>query len=369
MEPRVARQVPDPSRPGRGRAVAAWAGMAAPSLRRNVIEHPYLELTVPSDWTRLPEQDGLFAAFERADHAMLSVVLGAGASAPSPRAFLDEVMAAHVAALARNHPQQMEPQPVQHRTANGLCEATRQYLCRRDGGPPWRVTARYATTVMPVSVRGLPLGYPLVQLTVYETPWAGPELANLLAGARIVPSAAMLAAVQPATRWVWIALPDGERVLAYTYDDPAAGPSAKGGAVSSARTQAELRAAIEHPDRTFRDPGAFGAIAVGAEEALRLGLPKDPPWFAAFEGRAPARRVEATRHVTVFVRRGGELVRGAKVTLGDHELVADATGRCDFLQAPAHALDAVAVLDGETSARVEVPPGARSVVLEMPRRA
>jgi hypothetical protein len=345
--------------------------MAAPSLRLNVIDHPYLELTVPSDWTRLPEQDGLFAAFERADHAMLSIVLGAGASAPSPRAFLDEVMAVHVAALARNHPQQMEPQPVLRRTANGLCEATRQYLCRRDGGPPWRVTARYATTVMPVSVRGLPLGYPLVQLTVYETPWAGPELANLLAGARIVPSAAMLAAVTgPATRWAWISLPGGERMLAYTYDDPVAGPSAKGGAVSSAPTNAELRAAIEHPDRTVRDPDAFGAIVVGAEEALRLGLPKDPPWLAVFEGRAPARRAEATRHVTVFVRRAGELVRGAKVTLGGEELVADATGRCDFMHAPAYALGAIAVLGDETSERVEVPPGARSIVLEMsPRRA
>jgi hypothetical protein len=90
-----------------------------------------------------------------------------------------------------------------------------------------------------------------------------------------------------ASRWIWIE-PPGARVLAYRYVDRAAGASAKGAAVSAAPTPEELAAAVERPDRTFRQPDTFGARALDAAEVRALGLPERPPWVAIFEGDAPA---------------------------------------------------------------------------------
>src|SRR5688572_1692584 len=105
------------------------------------------------------------------------------------------------------------------------------------------------------------------------------------------------------TRWAWI--PDGDAwVLAFTYVDPVAGPSAKGAVVGNPPTLEQIRNAIDRPDRTFRQPEAFGAIAISAEDALRFGLPKDPPWIGHFDGRPiPPPRGEPSRDVTAYVHR------------------------------------------------------------------
>lgn len=350
-----------------------------------VIDHPFLQVALPGDFTPLPEQEGLFAAYERPDHSVCNVVLMEGPPGLDPKQVIEQMMSAHAESLARNHPLQMDAQPPQYRTINGITEATRTYLCRRPHSPEWRVTSRYATTIAPIGVGGRPFGHPIVQITVYESPWANDEMQRVVAGAKIVPVAEKIfgpggplaPAADRQTRWVWIVMPGGERLLAFTYTDPMAGPSAKGAMVKDPTSQAQIRTAIDTPDRTVRDPDAFGAVPIGAEEALRLGLPKDPPWIGHFENKpVPPPRGEPARDVTVFVRRNGELVRGATVRIGDvmgearellklDERIADATGRCDFPLAPMKTIGAIATLGNETSKLVEVPAGARSVVLEM----
>lgn len=92
-----------------------------------------------------------------------------------------------------------------------------------------------------------------------------------------------------ATRWVWIKEENGAYVLAFTYFDSQAGPSAKGAVVTQAAES--WTKAVEHPDRTFRDPKAFGAIPISEDEARQRGLPAEPPWLSIFtEGvaRVPA---------------------------------------------------------------------------------
>src|ERR1041385_2014300 len=118
------------------------------------------------------------------------------------------------------------------------------------------------------------------------------------------------------TRWVWIPAPEGW-LLAFTYVDPTAGPSAKGAVVRDPPTPEQIRNAIDHPDLTVRDPVRFGAVAIGAEEALRLGLPKDPPWIGFFTGKpVPPPRGEASRDVTVTVTFERKVVSGCTGRMG-----------------------------------------------------
>ena len=142
-----------------------------------------------------------------------------------------------------------------------------------------------------------------------------------------------------ATRWCWITIRD-DRLLAFRYVDPSAGPSAKGGAVSDPPTTDEIREAIDRPSRTVRDPDAFGAVAIGAEDALRMGLPKDPPWIGFFEAKpVPPPRGEDARTIIAIVLRDGQPVANARVKLGERfgrELIpldtktTDGQGRCQF---------------------------------------
>ncbi len=142
-----------------------------------------------------------------------------------------------------------------------------------------------------------------------------------------------------ATRWCWITI-GADRLLAFRYVDPSAGPSAKGGAVSDPPTADEIREVIDRPSRTVRDPDAFKAIAIGAEDALRMGLPKDPPWIGFFEGKpVPPPRGEDARTIIAIVLRDGQPVANARVRLGERfgrELIAldtkttDEQGRCQF---------------------------------------
>ncbi|HWO26755.1 MAG TPA: hypothetical protein VNO30_48835 [Kofleriaceae bacterium] len=169
------------------------------------------------------------------------------------------------------------------------------------------------------------------------------------------------------TRWVWI--PDGEaRVLAFTYVDRVAGPSAKGRiVVGDPPPQEQILEAIDHPNRTFRRPDAFGASPIGAEEALRLGLPKDPPWIGHFEGKPiPPPRGKPSRTVGALVHRRGVPVAGVRVRIGHvfgpsrelaklDERTTDAAGRCEFPLAPCEPIAAIASGAREGSQLVDVP--------------
>ena len=164
------------------------------------------------------------------------------------------------------------------------------------------------------------------------------------------------------TRWVWLREHDGSRILAFTYEDPWAGPSAKGGVVGSALSRDEVLAAINHPDYAYRDTTVFGAVPVSAEEALSLGLPKEPPWVEACE-RIP---VPAPRTVTARVRRRGAPVADACVRIGSaggpmrwfFELdtgTTDAAGVCELRRLPARPFAAVASAPGLSSKLLDVP--------------
>ena len=146
------------------------------------------------------------------------------------------------------------------------------------------------------------------------------------------------------TRWVWIRERDGGRVLAFQYVDPVAGPSAKGARVGEPPSPEDVRRVVDHPDRTFRQPKQFSAMPVRPDEALRLGLPRDPPWIGHFEDKPiPPRRGEPSRVVAGRVVQNGEPVAGARVRLGLligpdlirlDERQSDAAGRFEFPLAP-----------------------------------
>jgi hypothetical protein len=119
------------------------------------------------------------------------------------------------------------------------------------------------------------------------------------------------------TRWMWVPKVSGRRLLAFSYVDPSAGPSARGAAVSDPPTEEEIRQAIEAPDRTVRDPARYGAVSIGREEAARLDLPEYPAWFAFSEGLPiPPPRGRAPRVVRATVTMAGRAVAGAAVQLG-----------------------------------------------------
>lgn len=156
------------------------------------------------------------------------------------------------------------------------------------------------------------------------------------------------------TRWLWVPI-DGAWAIAYSYVDPSAGPSAKGAIVDNPPTFDQIRNAVDHPDRTFRDPASFKAVAISAEDALKMGLPKDPPWIGFFEAdkAVPPPRGEPSRTVVAIVTQNGNPVAGANVQIGNafgaarevialHSLVSDQNGRCVFPLAPSDELVVVA---------------------------
>jgi hypothetical protein len=176
------------------------------------------------------------------------------------------------------------------------------------------------------------------------------------------------AAVMISTRWMWIPL-DGKWLLAFGYVDPMAGPSAKGAIVSNPPTFDEIRKAVDHPDRTVREPEKFGAVAISAEDALKMGLPKDPPWIGFFERDKPVPppRGEPSRVVVAIVTMNGQPVSGVEVELAEtfgnrrdviplHTLVSDENGRCMFPLAPRSGLVATARGQSAGSPRVDVVP-------------
>ncbi|WP_044279441.1 hypothetical protein [Myxococcus stipitatus] len=77
--------------------------------------------------------------------------------------------------------------------------------------------------------------------------------------------------------WVWMDLPwqFQERFLGFTYVDPDAGLSAKGGPESSE----EL---IEQPSFTVRLPGGFPFQVLTSEEVSARGLPATPSWLVHY---------------------------------------------------------------------------------------
>ena len=87
----------------------------------------------------------------------------------------------------------------------------------------------------------------------------------------------------PFNTWVSIRMPDETAILAFTYKDPGAGPSAKGGPdprdnPDKGLTPEELQQIAERPSMTFRLPG-FPVEPLKPSEINRLGLPQNPSWL------------------------------------------------------------------------------------------
>ena len=78
--------------------------------------------------------------------------------------------------------------------------------------------------------------------------------------------------------WVWLTS-GGGRILAFTYDDPTAGPSAKGAYASDPPTPEQLHDVLHDPNTTYRGP--FESTPV--TDPAKLGLPDEPPWIVWFQ--------------------------------------------------------------------------------------
>lgn len=182
------------------------------------------------------------------------------------------------------------------------------------------------------------------------------------------------------TGWVWLTRLGDEAVLAFCYLDPSAGPSAKGAAVAHPPTREQIRAAVDFPNKTVREPERFGLIRIEPSEALKMGLPKDPPWMGLYGDKAvPPPRGEPSRTVRARVVRRGQPVSGARVRLGHaypphreflrlDTRTSDASGSCAFPLAPmpaaGHPVVAIADVAGASSRMVDVPDDG-DVVLEL----
>jgi hypothetical protein len=85
----------------------------------------------------------------------------------------------------------------------------------------------------------------------------------------------------PVHTWVMIEPPEQEKVLAFTYIDPIAGLSAKGGPLAETSNQEQLNAAMQAPPLTFRLPGPT-VRALSVDELNQYNLPDRPDWLMAF---------------------------------------------------------------------------------------
>ena len=182
------------------------------------------------------------------------------------------------------------------------------------------------------------------------------------------------------TRWVWLTKVGDERVLAFCYRDATAGPSAKGDVVSEPPTPEQIRAAVDTPSKTVREPERFGAVPLAPAEVLAMGLPKDPPWIGFFEDKPiPPPRGEPSRTVRTVAMREGVPVEGAYVRMGYvfgrlREMLSldarssDAAGVCVFPLAPmpdpTQRVVAIASAHGAISKLVEIP-AAGDAILEL----
>jgi hypothetical protein len=95
-------------------------------------------------------------------------------------------------------------------------------------------------------------------------------------------SAAVAVAGAPDHAWVWIDMGKGETILAFTYVDTSAGPSAKGIVTAKSLTAAQAKKAASSPDHTVRLAPSFPTTALTPEELKRLKLPAKPEWLRFF---------------------------------------------------------------------------------------
>ncbi len=87
--------------------------------------------------------------------------------------------------------------------------------------------------------------------------------------------------------WVQIYVHDTV-VLAFTYVDEQAGPSAKGAVVRPESLEDDIRCAVERPNLTVRlDRSFFKMSPLPPETIVRLGLPLEPKWMSFFGGGTP----------------------------------------------------------------------------------
>jgi hypothetical protein len=90
--------------------------------------------------------------------------------------------------------------------------------------------------------------------------------------------------------WAWIRIGD-DVMLGFTYDDPTAGPSAKGAFVHSDSFDDDVRRAVERPDHTVRlGHGVYTAVPLETELTARFELPGEPEWMTFFRPSSDASR-------------------------------------------------------------------------------
>jgi len=93
-------------------------------------------------------------------------------------------------------------------------------------------------------------------------------------------------------KWVHVTGEGCTPLLAFTYDDPTAGPSAKGTVARLPLEPEHAKRAIEEPETTLRLSGwknRLNVRTVSEAEARDLGLPPEPPWFMHFRRYPPWR--------------------------------------------------------------------------------
>jgi hypothetical protein len=86
--------------------------------------------------------------------------------------------------------------------------------------------------------------------------------------------------------WVQVQI-DNQVMLGFAYEDPQAGPSAKGAIVQPESLEDDVRRAVERPDHTVRlGLRNFPSTPLPAATIARLGLPAEPPWMEFFRPRS-----------------------------------------------------------------------------------
>ena len=154
----------------------------------------------------------------------------------------------------------------------------RVLLCDTDEAPPVQGRIDFARLVEALegSVTWVDDDHVVVE-SVGGTEWAALVHAATVPGT-FGPAASAAVTERSPGAWVWVVDRDG-RYLAFEFDDPSRGRTARGRAVSEPPTATEVQAAVEQPDHTFLTGAGVGEVRrLAAEEIRMLGLPPAPPW-------------------------------------------------------------------------------------------
>jgi hypothetical protein len=87
--------------------------------------------------------------------------------------------------------------------------------------------------------------------------------------------------------WVQVQI-QNQVMLGFAYEDPHAGPSAKGAIVQPESLEDDVRRAVEQPDHTVRlRPPVFPTTPLPPATVARFGLPAEPPWMEFYRPPSP----------------------------------------------------------------------------------